>query len=77
MTQTVQPSNFQEFIVITILLRVADYPELTDKWESNQRPCEVQPFSSGCSEMLRVFPSGSLNQATFAPVGEVQMHNSS
>jgi hypothetical protein len=38
---------------------------------------EVQTFSSGCSERLKVFPSGSLNQATFAPVGEVQMPSSS
>ncbi len=34
-------------------------------------------FHSGCSERLRVFPSGSLNQATRAPVGEVQIPDSS
>ena len=38
---------------------------------------EVQNFGSGCSEMLKVFPSGSLNHATFAPVGDVQIPNSS
>ena len=31
---------------------------------------------SGCSETLKVFPSGSLNQATLAPVGEVQIPES-
>ncbi len=34
-------------------------------------------FSSGCSERLKIFPSGSLNHATFAPVGEAQMPSSS
>lgn len=38
-------------------------------------PCHF--FSSGSSETLKVFPSGSLNQATFAPDGEVQMPSSS
>jgi hypothetical protein len=37
----------------------------------------VQTVGSGCSERLNVLPSGSLNQATFAPVGEVQMPDSS
>jgi hypothetical protein len=53
------------------------HAKLTGKSRTTQRSCEDQPFSAGCSEMLRVFPSGSLNQATFAPVGEVQMLNSS
>jgi hypothetical protein len=44
---------------------------------SRLHACEIYLFSSGCSEMLKVFPSGSLNQATFAPVGEIQMPSSS
>src|SRR5262249_3999680 len=36
-----------------------------------------QAFHSGCSDTLNVFPSGSLNHATFDPVGVVQMPNSS
>jgi Copper resistance protein D len=38
---------------------------------------DTHHFPSGCSETLRVFPSGSLNQATLAPVGEVQISESS
>src|SRR5262249_40865235 len=30
-----------------------------------------------CSEILNVFPSGSLNQATLAPLGDVQIPDSS
>ena len=60
-----------------VMAGLAIIQNLPTKLESNQRSCEVQPFSSGCSEILRVFPSGSLNQATFAPVGEVQILNSS
>jgi hypothetical protein len=54
-------------------------------WKSDSALCrqaeqglrELHFFSSGCSETLKIFPSGSLNQATFAPVGEVQMPSSS
>lgn len=52
-----------------------DYFAFTDNPIKGSR--EVHFFSSGCSERLKIFPSGSLNQATFAPEGEVQIPSSS
>jgi hypothetical protein len=55
---------------------IGDGPELMATSRRNE-VFEVHPFGSGCSERLKILPSGSLNQATFAPVGEVQMPNAS
>jgi hypothetical protein len=62
--------------VFAITSGVAENTEIL-RHKGDQASRQVYVFRSGCSETLKVFPSGSLNQATFAPVGEIQMPSSS